>query len=149
MTAEKKDKKEARRKGAFAEAFERGTQVNGEGMKGSMELPRHRGTFTIDHAICSPGSFDEDFELTIQALSAGEEMKACKGAEGDATTLAFSMAKAAICAFNEERLSSIKVEWLWERLGPAGRQLVTAMFAQIGMADPESMGKASASLRVH
>ncbi len=112
-------------------------------------MPRRTLTFIVDHTLCVPGIFEEDFELTLGALTPRLEIEASKAAKGDPTTMAFGMARLSIMAVNGERVSSAKGEndFLWQALDQGGRQLVVAMFAKMSP-DEEAVGKAEASLRL-
>lgn len=133
---------------ALKKAYQKATSENGGKRTG---LPRKRITFTVEAEACAPGVFDEDFEVTVQSLSAGEEMLAAKAARGDATVMAFEMAKLAIVEVDGEPLdrASGEDEFLWEALDQAGRQLVVGMFTRVGTPDDDAAGKAEASLKVH
>lgn len=120
----------------------------GGGMKGLM---RRRLSFVVDHEMCEPGTFGEDFEVTITGLSSGQEMAAARAAGGDAMVMAFELAQRSLCEINSRPLSRGKgeQETLWEWLGSGGRNLVATMFTDLATPSKEARGKAEASLRVH
>lgn len=130
------------------DAFERTTK----GLEGGRrpEVPRRSVTFTIDHSVCAPGVFGEDFEVTLLALSPADELAAARESKGDVMTMATSMARRSLHSVNGETIDRGRGmdEWLWENLGSGGRQLVTAMFAWVGTPGEDAMGKAQASLRI-
>lgn len=130
------------------EAFERTTK----GLEGGRrpEVPRRSVTFLIDHSVCAPGVFDEDFELTLLALSPADELASARESKGDVLCMASAMARRSLYALNGEVIDRGRGmdEWLWENLGSGGRQLTTAMFAWVGTPGEDAMGKAQASLRI-
>jgi hypothetical protein len=133
---------------ALREVFERSTKPIGGGARPS--VPRRTITFSVDHTICAPGIFEADFELTLMALTPGEELAAAREGKGDVLVMASSMARRSMHSFNGAQIdrSSGHDEWLWEVLGSGGRQIVTAMFAFVGTPGEEALGKAQTSLRV-
>lgn len=92
-------------------------------------LPFAEVSCTFDPAECRPEAFDAPFALTIRELSAGKELEALRAAKGDPLIAGFTQAKAAIYAFNGERIKREELEWLWEALGARGRQKVLSAFA--------------------
>lgn len=129
-------------------AYAKATTEGGAGHSG---IARKKITFTLDHSVCAPGVFDADLEVTVQSLSAAQELQAAKSAKGDATVMAFEMAKLSVLAVDGEALdpSIGEDEFFWEALDQGGRQLVVGMFARVGTPDDEAAGKAEASLKVH
>lgn len=132
----------------LAQAFERSTKPLGSGAK--PDVPRRTVTFEVDHTVCAPGVFDEDFELTLSALTPGEELAAARACRGDVTSMAMTMARNSVTHVNGTPIdrSVGQDEWLWNVLGSGGRQLVVAMFAFVGVPGEDAMGKAQATLRV-
>ena len=133
--------------GFLAAAMERKVEagnLNGPG-KG---MPRRTLTFTMDHTVCVPGIFDEDFEITLGALTPRLELDASKQSKGDPTTMAFVMAKLSIMEVNGEPVSGGRgqSEFLWEALDQGGRQILVAMFSKIGAPDEDALGKAEGSV---
>ena len=104
----------------------------------------------MDASVCAPGVFDEDFEVTLRALTSAEELAAARGSKGDVTVMALDMAKRSIHAIDGEVVdrSRGQDEWLWGVIGSGGRQLITAMFANIGTPGEAALGKAMASIKV-
>ncbi len=113
-------------------------------------MPRRTVTFTMDYAVCVPGIFEEDFEITLGALTPRLELEASRQSKGDPTTMAFVMAKLSIVSGNGDSLSQAKGEadFLWEALDQGGRQILVAMFAKIGAPDEDALGKAEESASV-
>lgn len=130
------------------DAFERTTK----GLEGGRrpEVPRRSVTFLVDHSVCAPGVFGEDFELTLLALSPADELAAARESKGDVMSMAQAMARRSLHSLNGEVIDRGRGmdEWLWEHLGSGGRQLTTAMFAWVGTPGEDAMGKAQASLRI-
>ena len=135
---------------AFDEVWQRLTtrMSKGDAPKGIM---RRRMSFVVDADMCEPGTFGEDFELTITSLSPGQEMAAAREAQGDAMAMAFELAQRSLLQINGRPLSRGKgeVEMLWEWIGSAGRNLVASMFTDLAAPSVEAAKKARASLRVH
>jgi hypothetical protein len=108
-------------------------------------------TFTLDHTVCAPGVFDEDLEITLGSLTPSMELEAANRSKGDPTSMAFLMARMSILSVDGDPVTASDGmdEWLWAALDQGGRQLTVAMFARIGTPDPEAVGKASSTLRIH
>ncbi len=146
----------ARSVDAFAEAFQQFTKAASGGGE-AQAMPRRYARFVVDHTVCAPGVFTEDFAVTIASLTSGAELAATREAQADPIALAFAYAKHAITkagpadgdGSSDRRLSSAEAEWLWEALGQSGRQLVVSMFASVLSAGDEAAGKARTSLRVY
>lgn len=134
----------------LAAAMSRVTEQGDLSGTGGQKMPRRKLTFLVDHTMCVPGVFEEDFTLTLGSLTPRLELEASKGAKGDPTIMAYAMARLSIMAINGEPLRTAKgeAEFLWEALDAAGRQLVVAMFSKLGTVDDESMGKAEESLQM-
>ena len=112
-------------------------------------MPKRRVTFVVEVSTCNPDIFAEDFELTIEALSSETELRACRKAAGDPTSLAMMFAFYSMHSVNGDPLNDAEGEreYLWEALGPA-RQIVMGIYARSCMVDGDSQGKALSSLRV-
>lgn len=126
--------------------FDRNTTSLGGGE--ARKLPRRMLTFTVDADCCAPGIFDEDFELTLGSLTPTMELEAAREAKGDPATMAMIMARKSLVQFNGEAIEAGQDEWLWVALDSGGRQLVMAMFVNVGTPGEVALGKATASLRV-
>lgn len=126
----------------LAKAIER-TQQAGLGNGGEM-IKRRTVTFDIDCEVCSPGLFTDDLSITLQTLTAGEEMKSSRGLT-DGPEIVSAMARDSILAVNGSKITSVQREFLWEALGPGGRQLVLLMHNENGSATNAALGKARAS----
>lgn len=136
--------------GALRRAYENHTQ-KGNLAGGVKTLPRRMVTFTLDCTVCAPGVFDEDLEITLGSLTPAMELEAANRSKGDPTSMAFHMARLSIQSVNGDPVSQSDGldEWLWAALDQGGRQLVVGMFAKIGTPDPDAVGKASATVRIH
>lgn len=133
--------------GFLAAAMER--KVESGNLTGAGKgMPRRTLTFTMDHTVCVPGIFEEDFEITVGALTPRLELEASKQAKGDPTTMAFLMAKLSVMQVNGDTVSAGRgqLEFLWEALDQGGRQIVVAMFSKIGAPDEDALGKAEESV---
>jgi len=113
-------------------------------------LPNRTATFIFDHTICKPGAFDEDFTLTLRALSPADEIKAAQIAKGDTYATVVTMARLALHAVNgfEIDRGQLEDEQLWNDLDQAGRNLVISMWTEVGTSGSEAVGKARASLQI-
>lgn len=130
--------------GMFDRVYQR---MTAEGVR-PMDLPRREATFTVDHTVCMPGVFTEDFEVTIRSLSSADELAASRSSNGDPVIMAFALAKASLRAVNGRLLKTHEREVFWEWLDSGGRQVVTAVFTKVGMADEETTKKAMGTLRI-
>lgn len=140
--------KKPRRKGALAEAYRAGTQSLGVGGEGPRPLPRSTIEFDVDHTICLPGSFGEDFSLTLQGTTTAEE-EAVGAASRDAPEkVGRLMALKMLCRFNGELIEPGQDEWLWEHLGPRGRLLVMTHVGLLSRVPEDALGKAAASVKI-
>jgi hypothetical protein len=135
--------------GMLKRAFERSTSSIADGKRKT--IPHRRLTFRVDHTICEPDVFDDDFELTVESLTAAAELEASRAAKGDPVTMAVMMARRSVFALNGVPIdrSRGEDEWLWNVLGTAGRNLVMSMFVHVGTPGEAAMGKAAGTLRIH
>ncbi len=131
-------------------AFDRTTQTGPDAMQGGEIIPRRRITFEFSSEICAPGIFDNPdgsyatLQMTLAGLTASMEVKVTKGLLDPLETVQMT-AKASVEELNGAPVPPDQVEWLWEALGPGGRQLVLTMFQEIGSLTPAAMGKAQAT----
>ena len=106
-----------------------------------------RITFPVSGEDCAPGMFVDatgaplEFEITLAALSAAQEIKATRGVL-DPTEAVQLMARSSIEKLNGAPVVGEQVEFLWEALGPGGRQLVIVMYQEVGSLSPANLGKA-------
>lgn len=114
-------------------------------------VPRKRISFDVDGADCSPGMFVDDkgdpilFRIGLVALTSAMEISVVKGIT-DPAQAAQLTAKSSIELVNGAPvLQGSDLDFLWESLGPGGRQLVFMMYTEIGGLSPTGLGKASAS----
>lgn len=128
------------------DVFGRNTSALGAG--GARSVPRRKLAFVVDHTVCAPGVFDEDFELGLVSLSPDQELAAARESKGDAATMAMMMARKSLATFNGAPIEPGEDEWLWQALDAPGRQLVMAMFVNIGTPGEAVLGKAIKSLIV-
>jgi hypothetical protein len=105
-------------------------------------IRRRLVTFVLDHELCEPGAFEEDFKLTLEGLSSGAELDALKES-GEGTSMGFALAKRSIKQFNGKALRKHEVEVLWDLLGFAGRLATVDKFMEhcTGVGDGASLGK--------
>lgn len=110
------------RKSLLQEVFEASTPSGQDAFSGREIFKRKRVTFLVPRDVCT-ADFPEDFELTLQELSADQEM-ACAASSTTPTEINMKMAKMAINGLNGAKVSSVQSEWLWDALGMGGRALV-------------------------
>lgn len=115
------------------------------------QLAERRATFVIDASLCVPGSFAEDFELTIRSLSPEDELAAMNEAGAVPAALAQSYAKRSLYAVNGTPIARGRGEdsFLWRALGQGGRQMVLQMFSTVAGIDQQAVETAKKSLRLH
>ena len=109
-------------------------------------VPRRELTFVVDHKLCAPNTFPEDFKLTLHSLLHSEEMDATRGKATDALSVGMLYAQRSLCSVNGKKLDGFERDWLWEVLGGGGRQIVVGIYSQLGMATEEALGKARMTL---
>lgn len=127
--------------------FDRATKTGAGALNPHGEvIPRKRITFEVRADDCSPGLFEAgtSFKITLAALSSSVEVKALRGCQ-DPTEIVYMMARASIDKLNGAPVVGDQLDFLWEALGPAVRQLVVAMYQQIGSVSPVGLGKAFSS----
>lgn len=141
---------ETKKRGILSRAYELSTRGTGT-LSSYKGLPRRMITFTMDHTACLPGVFDADFEVTLGGLTPDIESRAINQSKGEPTMMAMNFAKLSIMSVDGEPITEGdgKDDWFWNAIGPAGRQIVIGMFARIGTADGEAMGKAEATVKIH
>lgn len=129
--------------------LERSTKTASEGGEiGSGGVPRRKLTFTVDHRVTS-GVFDEDFDLTLQALSVGQELSISSDFGADqGMALMHEMAKKTILQFDGDPIANAgQREFLWDALGSGGRQIVLQKMAELAGPLAEAVGKANDSAK--
>jgi hypothetical protein len=134
---------------ALDRAFQATTAQGAGAMRGGEMLPRRRLKFRLDTSECLPGVFDvPTLEITLQTLTAAEEMQVMAAAADSAGRAIHLYARSALAAVNGAPLSAAHREWFWEAIGMAGRQLVVFNYAQIGSPSPAAQGKALSTATV-
>jgi hypothetical protein len=127
--------------------------VNGKAMKNREIFERAEFTFPVSGASCLPGVFVDSegkpmtFKLTVTSLLHSEEIEATRTIKG-ATDLPFALSKRSLFKFNGVRIDQKKRDFLWEAIGPKGRQLVVYAFSQMNSAGDEAVGKMQSGLEV-
>ncbi len=128
--------------------FDKTTVTGAAAMAPGGELiPRKRLEFIIDQTELAPGLFASDVQVTLVALTSTMEIRATKGVTDPQEVVAV-YAKAALELLNGAPILGDQVDWLWEALGPGGRQLVMYQYQKIGSMTPVGMGKSEASCTV-
>jgi len=132
--------------GVLAAAF---AAFAGSSLAAARPLPRRRVSFFVDHTVCAPGVFAEDFEITLASLTPSDELRAIAEAKGDSISMAFTMARHSMEAINGSPIPPGVDDWLWGALDVGGRQIITGMFAELTGTAAGAAGKARRTLRVH
>lgn len=127
-------------------AFDKMTRTGQEAMSqaGGDIIPRRRLDFIIILDELSPDVFTEDIKITLMALSSAGELKAVDGVT-DAAAAGVLTSKASLELLNDAPIPLDQLDFVWEALGPGGRQIVMTMYQQIGALTPVGLGKAQAS----
>ena len=142
-----KDKPEEKEPAYSSSALEDAMEATTSNEPGAAPPTMHREcTFRVDHNVCSPNTFREDFKLTLRSLSSKQETRAVKGVS-EPIEVGTALAKASLHALNGTPLKGKdEKDWLWDHLAPGGRQITIGMYSNIGMATEESVKKAESSL---
>lgn len=125
---------------------------DGAAMKGGALFEREEFTFPMSGETCAPGVFylngePLEFKLTVVGLTHQEELEAGRTVKA-ATDLPFALAKRSLFAFKGKPLDMKKREWLWEALGPKGRQVVVNAYGEVNAAGDEALGKLQTVLAI-
>ena len=95
-----KPRKPSLRKGLLSDMFAQHTAAGPDALRGGDLFKRKRVTFLMPRDKCT-APFPEDFEVTLQELSAQQELEVSRGAK-TAQELPMAMAKAAMHGLNGE-----------------------------------------------
>lgn len=127
-------------------AFDKTTRTGPDAMSpGAGDIiPRRRLDFVIVLDELAPGVFTEDIKITLAALSSAMELKAVSGIT-DPAAAGVLTSKASLELLNGAPIPPDQLDFVWEALGPGGRQIVMTMYQEIGALTPVGMGKAQAS----
>ena len=127
-------------------AFDKTTRTGPDAMSpgGGDIIPRRRLEFVIDASELAPDVFAGDIKITLAALSSAMELKAVDGVT-DAAAAGVLTSKASLELLNDAPIPLDQLDFVWEALGPGGRQIVMTMYQQIGALTPVGLGKAQAS----
>lgn len=134
-------------------AFEQWTATGASALAPGDRFPRARVEFEMDTGECCPGVFTAPdgtaatLRVTLMALTTAQEVQATRGIT-DAMAIVHAWARTSIAMVDGERLSADQAEWFWESIGQRGRQLIEAMYQNIGTISPAAVGKAQASARI-
>lgn len=132
----------------LSEAFSRSTAALGS--SGPRALPRTELTFTMDHTLCAPNIFEEDFEITLRSTTTAEEESVGADAKGAQHRAGKLLALKMIHAVNGHPLDRGigQDEWFWEALGQTGRNILVKMIEGMVAPGEDAMGKVLASRRL-
>lgn len=136
---------------AFLErVYTRRTREGADALGSGEIVPRRRVRFIVDAGDCAPGVFVDDagelvdFELTLEAPSAIQEVSITEGVK-DPAEVVMRLACASMAELNGAPVVGAQRDFLWEALGPGGRQIVVTMYNEVGSASPSGLGKAKSS----
>ncbi len=119
-----------------------------ESLHGEPTLRRRRMRVTIEPGVCTPGAFDEEFSLVLEAPSTDVELQAMKihGATSPAY-IVHEMCKLSIKSVDGEFITNdLEREALWEALGFQGRTLLVDQFQELtGKAEAFASARKKAS----
>ena len=119
---------------------------DGAALKAGPIFERTEFTFPVSGDTCTDGVFYDEsgdpqmFKLTVVSLTHQEELDATRSVKAP-TDLPFMLAKKSLYKFNGKQLNDKKREFLWEALGPKGRQVVTVAYSEVNAAGDEALGK--------
>ena len=119
---------------------------DGKALKSGPIFEREELTFRMSSDTCVPGVFSGssgevvEFKLTVVALTQQEEIEATRTVKTP-TDLPFKLAKKSLYKFQGKVLTDKKRDFLFEALGPKGRQVVLAGYSEINAPGDEAMGK--------
>lgn len=119
---------------------------DGKALRAGPIFEREIRTFSMDSSTCMPGVFDgpngeeTTFKLSVVALTHQEEIEATRSIKAP-TDLPFAMAKKSLYEFNGVKLSDKKRNFLFEAIGPRGRSIVLAAYAEVNAPGDEALGK--------
>lgn len=137
--------------GLLQRSFDRLTISGSAAFGGDRDIiPRRRVEFTVNGDDCAPGVFVDaegkgvDFTLGLVALSAAQEIKATEDVTDPAEAV-MRTAKLSLEKLNGAPVLGEQLDWLWEALGPGGRQITITLYSRIGSASPGGLGKALGS----
>lgn len=142
---------------AFRSIFDQATTRGAGAIGGKSVVRRREITFVIDGGVGmlradgAPVFSDEDgnvldVRIRMRSLTSAEERGVIKKVAGNPGSAPFELAKAALFSACGEKLDDAKKEWLWEVLGPGGRNLCVIAYNMIGGASATVMGKYQASI---
>lgn len=134
---------------ALQRAFDATTRTGQDAMSmaGGDVIPRKRIEFIVDVSELAPGVFPEDIKITLIAPTSAMEVKATEASVNPGAVGVMTV-KASLLEMNGAPVPADQVDWLWEALGPGGRQIVATAFQEIGGLTPVGLGKAVASYSV-
>lgn len=146
MSNEEKEEAVAEFTGSLGAIMESRLPKDGKALKQGPIFDREEITFRMSSDTCSPGIFSGssgeivEFKLTVVALTHQEEVEATRSVKAP-TDLPFALAKKALYKFNGELLDDNKRSFLFEAIGPKGRQVALAAYGEVNSAGDEAMGK--------
>lgn len=120
--------------------------ANGKALRGGPIFERESIVFRMSSSTCTPGTFEgpngeeTEFKITVIALTHQEEIEATRTVKAP-TDLPFMLAKRSLHKFNDKVLDDKRRGFLFEAMGPKGRQLILQAYGEVNAAGDEAVGK--------
>lgn len=133
--------------------FERFTRTGQEALRDKPLIATRVTTFVVDGSICEPDTFVNndgvpyDFQLTMRALNAEEELRALtQSPPGHAVPM--FLAKCMLFQLNGKTISEGRRENIWNMLGMAGRSLCFQGYLRLSGPSVAALGKFQESFSI-
>lgn len=139
--------------GLLDKVFERMDRVNASAFLDRPLFDLRTVSFTMDGSMCEPNVFVDtdgnyqDFQLTMRALTADEEIKVMEQVTAGGT-VASVMSRAMLHALNGKVLTPRRREGLWQMLGMRGRQICFLAYRSLSNPTDIALGKYQASFTI-
>lgn len=117
-------------------------------------IKRRVVSFIYDGSCGAPGIFmDEngdylDVKLYCRSLSTVEELEALQGVTTEMQA-PFALAKKSLYAIEGKPIPNDNIDFIWEAIGPVGRQLCLMASQSLGNVSSSALGKYRSSFSVH
>lgn len=124
-----------------------------EAIKASQLIKRRTVSFIFDGSAGAPGIFMDaegnylDVELWCQSLSTTDELDALEGVTQQIAA-PYALAKHCLFAVEGKPIPPDMKEFIWEAIGPVGRQLCIMAMQSLGNVSESAMGKYQSSFTV-
>lgn len=111
-------------------------------------------SFVFDGSLGAPGIFCDDLgnyldvEIWCRSLSTVDELEALQGVSSEIAA-PYALAKKGLFAIEGTPIHPEMVDFIWEAIGPVGRQLVIMASQTLGNVSQSALGKYRSSFTVH